>query len=77
MVHRTVGTHPSVRPMGMCPMGTAHTRASPATATISTAMWPMTEDMPHPGIPIYRKVQTRREIETTNPLEISTQVRLL
>lgn len=71
----TTGTHRSDPPMAMYRRtGTAHTPATRATGTITTAMWLMTEDMQHPEIPTFRKVQKRREIETTNPLEISTQV---
>lgn len=64
-------------PMVMCHMAMAHIQVNQAMDTITTVMWPMTEDIQHPEMPTYRRVLKRREIETTNPLEISIQVCLL
>lgn len=50
------------------------TQAMQGMDTTTTVMWWMKEDMQHLEIPIYRKVLKRREIETINPLEISTQI---
>lgn len=61
--------------MVMCPhMVTTHTPVNQAMDTTTTVMWLMTEDIHHPGMFTYRRVLKRREIETTNPLEISIQV---
>lgn len=61
--------------MVMCQaMVTTHTRVSQATDTTTTVTWPMTEDIHHPGMHTCRRVLKRREIETTNPLEISIQI---
>lgn len=74
----TAGTHRSDHPMVMFQrMYIPRTRVTQAMATTTIAMWLMTEDIQHQGIHTCRKVLTRREIETTNPLEISTQVSLL
>lgn len=60
--------------MAMYHMAMAPIRVNPAMDTTTTAMWQMTEDIPHPEMPIYKRVLTRRETETINPLEISIQV---
>lgn len=56
-------------------MAMAHTLGSPAMAITTMDIWLMIEDMLPQGTPI-RKNPKRREIETTNPLEINTQVSL-
>lgn len=62
-------------PMVMCQlMDSTHTPVSRAMGTTTTVTWPMTEDIQHPGMHTYKRVQRRREIETTNPLEISIQI---
>lgn len=59
------------RGMGMEAMqGTLATRVM---ATITTTTWRKKENM-HQETLIFKKVQKRREIETTNPVEISIQV---
>lgn len=64
--------------MEMCQhMVTTHTPVSQAMDTITTVTWQMTEDIHHPGVPTCRRVLRRREIETTNPLGISIQVRFV
>lgn len=64
--------------MVMCQhMVTTHTPVSQAMDTTTTVMWPMIEDIHHPGMLTCRRVLKRREIETTNPLGISIQVRHL
>lgn len=71
MFHRTAGTLHSVPPMVMCPhMDTAPIQVTPVMGITTTAMWQTKEDTQHPEVLICK----RREIETTNPLEISTQV---
>lgn len=75
----TTGTHRCGHQMAMFPYtDITQTQASPATATIITAVtWEMTEDIQLRGILTCRKVLKRREIETSNPLEISMQVMIL
>lgn len=71
----TTGTHRCDPPMAMCRhTATRHTLATLAMPTTTTVTWLMNEDMQHLEILTYRKILKRREIETTNPLEISTQV---
>lgn len=75
---QTTATLPCVPQMAMSRhMAMAHIQGSPAMATTTMDIWLMTEDMQHQGIPIFKKVPKRREIETTNHLEISTQVSLV
>lgn len=73
----TTGTHHCDPLMAMCQhTAIQHTLATLATPTTTMVMWPMKEDIQHLEILTYRKILKRREIETTNPLEISTQVSL-
>lgn len=73
---QTVSTHLSDPPMAMSHhMATAHMQVTPVTGITTTAMLQKIEDIPHPAMHTCKKVPKRREIETTNPLEISTQVR--
>lgn len=72
---RIAATFHYAHQMEMCHhMGMARSQGSPAIATTTMGTWLMNEDMLLPGIPIHKKVLKRREIETINPLEISTQV---
>lgn len=71
----TIGTHHFDHLMAMCPhMAITHIQASPVIVITTTVIWQMIEDMSHLEIPIFRKSPKRREIETTNPLGVSTQV---
>lgn len=71
----TIGTHHFDHLMAMCPhMAITHIQASPVIVITTTVIWQMIEDMSHLEIPIFRKSPKRREIETTNPLGVSTQI---
>lgn len=77
----TTATHHLDPPMamfrGMGTVGMQVTQATQATrvmVTTTTVTWQKRENMPCQEIPISRKVLKRREIETTNPVEISIQV---
>lgn len=68
------GIHHYDLQMAMCRrMVTAHTRATLDMAITTMDMWLMKEDTQHPEVTC-RKVLKRREIETINPLGISTQI---
>lgn len=71
----TIDTHHLDHLMAMCQgMDTALTWANQAMATTTILTWLKREDTQHQGILTSTKVLKRREIETTNPLEISMQV---
>lgn len=73
---QTVNTHLSDPPMAMFHhMVMAHMEVIPVMDITTIAMSQKTEDTRHPEMHICKKDPKRREIETTNPLEISTQVR--
>lgn len=67
-------TLPFDPPMAMCHMDTAHIQVKLDMDTTTIIIWLMTEDIQHPEMPTYKRVLKRREIETTNPLEISIQI---
>lgn len=75
MYLQTTGTHRSDPPTATCHHTVMpYTRATQDTDTTTTVMLLMREDMQHPEILTCQKALKRREIETTNRLEISTQM---